>query len=92
MDILKQSLAIMFVFALLSVALWILRKRGNIRIGFSRDRAAHGVLESRGKLALGPQHSIHVLRIGERDMVVAAHPAGVTLLYHAADSIGPGIV
>ena len=95
MDIVRQSLAITFVFALLSAALWFLRKRGNIRAGFPRARAAHGVLESRGKLALGPQHSIHVVRIGERDMVVAVHPAGVTLLYrpsHHADAADPIIV
>ena len=95
MDIVRQSLAITFVFALLSAALWCLRKRGNIRAGFPRARAAHGVLESRGKLALGPQHSIHVVRIGERDMVVAVHPAGVTVLCrpaHAADSTAAGIV
>jgi flagellar biogenesis protein FliO len=95
MDIVRQSLAITFVFALLWAALWFLRKRGNIRIGFPRARAAHGVLESRGKLALGPQHSIHVLRIGERNMVVAVHPAGVTLLCpptHAADATDPAMV
>ncbi len=95
MDIVRQSLAITFVFALLWGALWFLRKRGNIRIGFPRTRAPHRVLESRGQLALGPQHSIHVIRIGERDMVVAVHPAGVTLLSrpsHAADATDPAIV
>jgi len=95
MDIVKQSLAITFVFTLLWAALWFLRQRGNVRIGFPRARAAHGLLESRGKLALGPQHSIHVVRIGGQDMVLAVHPAGVTLLSppsHARDSIGPGIV
>jgi len=95
MDILKQSLAITFVFALLWAALWFLRKRGNIRIGFPRVRVAQIVLESRGRLALGPQHSIHVVRVGGRDMVVAIHPAGVTVLCgasQAADSIGPGTV
>jgi flagellar biogenesis protein FliO len=95
MDILRQSLAITFVFALLWAALWFLRKRGNIRIGFPKVRAVQSVLESRGRLALGPQHSIHVVRIRERDMVVAVHPAGVTVLCHvsqAADSIGLGTV
>ncbi len=95
MDILRQSLAITFVFALLWAALWFLRRRGNIRIGFPKARAAAAVLESRAKLALGPQHSIHVIRIDERDMVVAVHPAGVTLLYrpsHAADAADPVIL
>ena len=94
MDIVRQSLAITFVFAMLWAALWILRKRGNIRIGFPRAGAARSVLESRGKLALGPQHSIHVVRIGERDMVVAVHPAGVTLLCPPSHNAGtdPAIV
>jgi flagellar biogenesis protein FliO len=89
MDIVKQSLAITFVFALLWAALWFLRKRGNIRVGFPKSRAAHGVLESRGKLSLGPLHSIHVVRIGEQDMIIAVHPAGVTQL---SRPVGPGIV
>jgi flagellar biogenesis protein FliO len=95
MDIVRQSLAITFVFALLWAALWFLRKRGNIRIGFPKARAATAVLESRAKLNLGPQHSIHVIRIGERDMVVAVHPAGVTLLSRpsqAADAAESAIV
>jgi len=94
MDIVRQSLAITFVFALLWAALWFLRKRGNIRIGFPKARDTNAVLESRAKLALGPQHSIHVIRIDKRDMVVAVHPAGVTLLYpsHAADAADPAIV
>jgi flagellar biogenesis protein FliO len=95
MDIVRQSLAITFVFALLWAALWLLKKRGNIRIGLPRTRAAHGVLESRGKLALGPLHSIHIVRIGEQDMIIAVHPAGVTQLSRpsrAADPVGPAIV
>jgi flagellar biogenesis protein FliO len=94
MDILRQSLAILFVFALLWAALWFLRMRGNIRIGFPRARPPQRVLESRGKLALGPQHSLHAVRIGERDLVVAVHPAGVTVLCRssrAAGAIGRGV-
>jgi flagellar biogenesis protein FliO len=95
MDIVRQSLAITFVLALLWAALWFLRRRGNIGIGFPKARATTAVLESRAKLALGPQHSIHVIRVDERDMVVAVHPAGVTLLYrpsHAADAADRAIV
>lgn len=95
MDIVKQSLAITFVFALMWAALWFLRKRGNVRLGFPKARAQNGLLESRGKLALGPLHSIHVVRIGEQDMIIAVHPAGVTQLSRpspATDSVGPEIV
>ena len=78
MDVIRQSLAITFVFFLLWVALWFLRKRRGIP--FSTGRSAKGLLESRAKLALSAQHSLHLVRIPGRDIVVALHPSGVTLL------------
>ena len=80
MDIVKQSLAITFVFVLLWVALWFLRKKGAVRIGMARRSSAPDMLETRGRLALSPQHSVHVIRVGERELVLAVHPQGVTLL------------
>src|SRR5437016_4341156 len=86
MDIVKQSLAITFVFALLWAGLWFLRKRNNIRISLPGGRGGQGLIESRGKLALSAQHSIHVLRIGDRELVVAVYPSGVTMLCDLARS------
>jgi flagellar biogenesis protein FliO len=80
MDIVRQSLAITFVFALLWTALWLLRKKGSIRIGSRKTRVDCGMLESRGKLVLSQQHTIHLVRIGQRELVLAMHPSGVTLL------------
>ena len=80
MDIVRQSLAITIVFALLAGALWLLRKKGAIRAGSRKASAERGVLQSRGKLALSQQHSIHLVRIGQVDLVLALHPSGVTLL------------
>lgn len=78
MDVIRQSLAITFVFVLLWAALWILRKRPGV--SFSKRRANKELLESRARLALGAQHSLHLVRIGDRDVVLAVHPSGVTLL------------
>jgi flagellar biogenesis protein FliO len=90
MDIVRQSLAITFVFALLWLALWLLRRRGALRIQFPRGRAVPGLLESRARLSLSPQHSVHVVRAGKRELVVAAHPSGVTLLCElAAGDVNP---
>jgi flagellar biogenesis protein FliO len=80
MDIVRQSLAITFVFALLWAAMWLLRKKGAMRIGPRKIRGECGMLESRGKLVLSQQHTIHLVRIGQQDLVLALHPAGVTLL------------
>jgi flagellar biogenesis protein FliO len=74
MEIVRESLAVVFVFALLGTALGLLRKKTG------RTRSAKGLVESRGKLALTARHSIHLIRIGERNLIVALHPAGVTFL------------
>ncbi len=39
-----------------------------------------GGLESRGKLALTARHSIHLIRVGDRNLILALHPEGVTFL------------
>jgi flagellar biogenesis protein FliO len=78
MDIVRQSLAIVFVFALLWTALLFLRKRG--WSGIRRTKLIAGVLESRGKLTLTARHSIHLIRIGDRNLILALHPEGVTFL------------
>jgi flagellar biogenesis protein FliO len=78
MDIARQSLAIVFVFALLWTALWLLRKRR--WVGMRRTKPLPGVLESRGKLALTARHSVHLVRVGDRNLILALHPEGVTFL------------
>lgn len=78
MDIARQSLALVLVFALLGAALWLVRKRG--WLGMRGIKPARGRLESRGKLALSPRHSIHLVRAGERTLILALHPDGVTFL------------
>jgi flagellar biogenesis protein FliO len=78
MDVIRQSLAITFVFLLLWAALWFLRKRRGV--SSLTGRANKGLMASRAKLTLSAQHSVHLVRIGDRDLVVAVHPSGITLL------------
>ena len=79
MDIVRQSLAIVFVFALLWTALWFVRKKGWTGM-IRRAKPLPGLLESRGKLVLTAQHSVHLIRIGDRNLILALHPDGVTFL------------
>jgi flagellar biosynthetic protein FliO len=78
MDVIRQSLAITFVFVVLWVALWLLRRRRGISL--SRGRANKALLESRARLALTAQHALHLVRIGDRELVLAVHSSGITLL------------
>jgi len=80
MDILRQSLAIALVFALLWLALWLLRKKNGVPARLLAGRLKRGALESRARLVLGPQHSLHIIRIGEKELIMAVHPHGITLL------------
>ncbi len=74
MEIFRQSLAILLVFTLLGAAVaWARRKSWP-------GRLAPAVLESRGKLTLGPRHSLHLVRVGDRNLILALHPAGITFL------------
>lgn len=91
MDVIRQSLAITFVFLLLWAALWFLRKRRGIST--PKGRANKGLMESRAKLALSAQHAVHLVRVGDRDLILAVHPSGITLLcdlpHSAAFQIAP---
>jgi flagellar biogenesis protein FliO len=79
MDIVRQSLAIVFVFALLWTALRLVRKKGWTGMT-RRTRPEPCLLQSRGRLALTARHAIHVVGIGDRILVVAVHPDGITFL------------
>ena len=79
MDIVRQSLAIVFVFALLWTALWLVRKKGWSGM-IRRIKPAPGPLESRGRLVLTARHSVHLIRVGDRSLILALHPDGVTFL------------
>jgi len=82
MDIVRQSLAITFVFALLWGALWFLRKKGSV--GFPKRHNGGRLLESVARLSLSGQHSVHIVRAGGRELILGVHPSGVTLLAERA--------
>ena len=71
MDTARQILAVGCVLMLLAGAVWALR-RG--RIALPRTRASG--LQIVGRVTLTPQHSLHIVRSGEREWVLATHPQG----------------
>jgi flagellar biogenesis protein FliO len=81
MDLMRQSFAITLVFLLLWVCLWWLKRRGIATLG-GRLRQPDGRrdLELLQRLNLTPQHSLQLVRIKDRSLLVAVHPAGVTVL------------
>jgi flagellar biogenesis protein FliO len=74
----RQLIAITLVLGLLWLALWSVKRKG--LLGIRAGKSKRGSLEACGKLSLTPQHSIHLVRIGERRVTLAVHPAGISVL------------
>ncbi len=74
-DLIRQALAVLLVFALLAAAVWKLRS-GPLLGGRSNGPR----LASAGRLMLTPQHAVHLVRIDGRELVVATHPQGCSIL------------
>jgi len=77
MDLFGQMASVAGVLALLAVTLWWLRRRGMAAV---LPRRGGRRLEAVERLPLGPQHSLHLIRLGEQALVVACSPAGCRVL------------
>ena len=75
-DLIRQGLAVLLVFLLLGTAVWKLRGGGPLL----RGNANGARMASLGRLALTPQHAVHLLRIDGRDLILATHPQGCSVL------------
>jgi hypothetical protein len=60
------------------------RITGGLGLGGMRSRGCEPVLERVDRLALTPQHVLHLVRVRGREMVVATHPHGCLLLTKTA--------
>jgi flagellar biogenesis protein FliO len=87
MDVLRQAGSVLLVFSLLGAVLWALRRGGRISIqGFARKRLLGSTKEmaSLERLSLTPQHTLHRVRVCGREILVATHPQGCTVLTEQA--------
>jgi len=80
MDVIEQVTAVAMVLLLLCGTLWWLRRRG-IAVLALPGRAAGRRMECLERLPLGPQHALHLIRLGETELLVSASPGGCSLLH-----------
>ena len=78
MDGIGQLMWVAAVLLLLAGTLWWLRRRGiaAARVARKPDRR----LECLERLPLGPQHSLHLVRLGETELLVSSSPGGCRLV------------
>jgi flagellar biogenesis protein FliO len=89
---LRQLFSVLLVFVLLGGALVLLRRGSlaSLHLGWFRlaspvagSKPRTKALVSLERIALTPQHSLHLVRIQGREVVVATHPQGCELLNEA---------
>jgi flagellar biosynthetic protein FliO len=78
MDVFSQLGAVALVLGLLVAVLWCLRRRG-VALPLPARRGTRR-MECLEKLTLGPQHTLHLVRVGDKALLVAASPGGCSLL------------
>ena len=79
MEFLQQLASAGAVILLLGTILWLFRRKGYIPALNIRARGTRR-LESLERLALGPQHTLHLVRLGDRALLLACTPAGCTVV------------
>lgn len=79
MEAIQQFSAVAGVLILLFATLWWLRRRGFavLKLGSRPDGRK---LESLERLALGPQQSLHLVRLGGKVLLLASSPSGCSLV------------
>ena len=84
MEYLQQMLAVLAVFGILGAALWWLRKRGLARFAIGGERKKVGVLTHVDRLPLSPTHTLHLVRMADRGILVASWPGGCQAIESSA--------
>jgi flagellar biogenesis protein FliO len=81
MDEIRQALAVLAVLGGLGGTLWWLRRKGLAQFALRTGRTGKGrsmkVVE---RLILTPQHSLHLVQVGGKTLLIAASPGGCSLL------------
>jgi flagellar biosynthetic protein FliO len=92
MEILQQLLAVALVLGALCALVWTMKRKGWARGRVSSSRDAQTQLEVIGRLALTPQHSVHLIRLADRILLVGLSPQGCNVLESApaASILPPG--
>jgi flagellar biogenesis protein FliO len=81
MELTEQIGMVLLVFALLGGLLWIAKARGlaAFRPGGRRGGISRR-MEVLERVALTPQHALHLVRVADRTVLIATAPSSCTLL------------
>ena len=86
METIQQAGAVTLVLTLLLLTLWWLRKRGiagSTQGSMLMRKPGARRLESVERLPLGPQHALHLVRLGGAALLISSSASGCSLLHRA---------
>jgi flagellar biosynthetic protein FliO len=79
MEGIQQAATVAAVLALLGATLWWLRRRGFATLAMGRKPGGRR-LECLERLPLGPQQTLHLVRVGQTALLLASSPTGCALV------------
>jgi len=82
-EMFQQFFIVLSVLGLLCGALWALKKKGWVRTGLRPNKGREHYLEVIDRLSLTPQHSLHLVRLQDRTLLIGLSPNGCNLLESA---------
>lgn len=97
MDFFQQITGVFVVLVLLLGSLWFLRRKGFAQFSVARGNPRPGrPLEVIDRVTLTPHHSLHLVRMADRVLLVGLSPTGCTLLESSERAnfqavLGPGV-
>ncbi len=81
MELIQQFAIVLAVLGLLCGSLWLLRQKGWARTGLRRKREdGQPRLEIVDRLSLTPHHSLHLVRMADRTLLIGLSPSACSLL------------
>lgn len=85
----QQFVIVLAVLGLLCGALWVLKRKGWVRTGVRRREDGLPRLEVIDRLPLTPQHSLHLVRLADRTLLIGLSPNGCNLLESCQGALPP---
>jgi len=87
MEMFEQLLMVAMVLAVLCGGLWLLKRKGWAYTALRTPRGdGQPRLEVLDRLALSPHHSLHLVRMADRTLLIGLSPNGCNLLESAPAS------
>ena|SRR5690348_16859002 len=81
MEIAEQVSMVLLVFAILGGLVWFLKRRGMATFALPmRKSGKTRQLEVLERVALSPQHALHLVRVADKVLLIGTAPTACTLL------------